>query len=161
MNESRIVDKHGAVIFTDLLRNQYFEPVGYEIFIKPAGERHRRPLAKYVKDLDALIIERNGTASIHQRHGGYHVNRHILNDPPGGLTVANKLILLDIGTGNVYVMPLREFAREASPPLLQRTGLAEQVFMTFEWIEHFPCNVPYIINMVKMYASFEGKNSLT
>lgn len=150
--DNRITDPYGAAIFTEALRDDAYRVVGYELFIKPAGENHRRPLARFIHDLDALIVERDSSAPIHVKHGGYHVNRFILHEKPGGPEVAQRLIIVEVDLGKVYVIPLLTFAREAGPQKMARTGLATQVFMDRDWITHYEATGPHIRGQVKIYS---------
>ena len=90
----RLTDTHGAAIFTDRALDRSGYPIdGFDVFILPAGEQHRRWLARYLADDAALLIERDSSAPIHQRHGGYHINRELLS-----CTNATYLILVEVDT---------------------------------------------------------------
>lgn len=141
----RLTDTEGNVIFTDRALDRHGYPVpGFDVYILPAGQTHRRQLARYLADDDALLIERDSSAPIHQRHGGYHINTELLTCTP-----ASKLILVEIDTGTAYIMRCRDVFAEGQPQLHERTGLARQVFILREWCDHYRITVPAHLDRIK------------
>lgn len=132
---NRIDDHLGTVIFTDAVPHQ---PDHLDYFITPAGERHRRPLGRLIKSRGILVVERDGSAPVHIRHDGYHINQHVLHSMPGGPEMFTKLALVEVDTQKAYLMEVTHIILESQPQRIQREGLAAQVFLFKDWVHHYP-----------------------
>jgi len=139
MKIPRATDPDGAVIFTDAVPTPTGQPyMGYDVFITPAGHRYRSKLGRVSYNENAILVERDANAPVHLNHGGYHLNRYLLTE---GLPHFSRLAIVEPDAGYIYLPRIRDVLAEALPSKTNRTGLAAQVFITREWLQHYTVNV--------------------
>jgi len=125
----RNVDESGNILFAEnALRYN-----GLDIFITPAGERHRRFIGRVNFDSRMFYVWRDSSLHVLKNYNAYGFNCHVLSTAKK----FDRVAVIETDTQRVYCVETQFILKEGQFILNQFQGLKKQIFITREWLSHY------------------------